>query len=164
MSAAKAGKPKRSWKRVALRLSITLAISVVLGGIAFWILSRDAIERFNYYAAYAHALHEYYAQHGKEPPDIRSMEKAYMAGGSVESPLPPPAPFERPEYRPIKGLPAGEYIIIIEPPPHWYSLTRVVIYASTDGDTRVVAEPRTSVDELVAEDDQRRAILSEPRP
>ncbi len=157
MSAAKADKPKRSWKRVALRLSITLAISVVLGGIASWILYRDSIERFNIYAAYSHALHEYYAQHGKEPPDIRSMEKAYMAAGSAESPLPPPPPFERPEYRPIEGLPDGEYVIMIEPPPHWYSLTRVIIYASTDGATRVVAEPRTSVEELVAEDDERRA-------
>ncbi len=125
---------------------------------------RDAPERFNYYAAYSHAWHEYYQQHGEEPPDIRSMEQAYMAAGSAESPLPPPPPFERPEYRPIEGLPAGEYIIIIEPPPRWYSLTRTVIYASTGGDTRVVAEPRTSIDELIAKDDKRRATLSEPRP
>ena len=165
MSAAKANKPKRSWKRVAIRLSISLAISGVLIAISFPILRRDATERFNIYAAYSHALHEYYEQNGREPPDLPSMEAAYMASGSAESPLPPPPPFERPEYRPIEGLPAGEYIIIIEPPsPHWYSLTRTVIYASTGGDTRVVAEPRTSIDDLIAEDDNRRATLSEPRP
>lgn len=157
MSAAKTERKKRSWKRVALRVSITLTISAALGGLAFWFLYRDAVERFNYYLAYADALNAYYELHGEEPPDIRAMEQVYMAGEAVGATLPPPAPFERPEYRPIKGLADGEYIMFVEPPsPRWYSLTRTVIYTSTDGRTRVVAEPRTKVESLLAEDDDRR--------
>ena len=157
MSAVKTGTKKPSWKRIALRVSITLAISAALGGLAFWFLYRDAVQRFNYYLTYADALNAYYELHGEEPPDIRAMEQAYLAGEGRAVTLPPPPPFERPEYRPIKGLADGEYILFVEPPsPRWYSLTRTVIYTTTDGQTRVVAEPRTKVEDLLAKDDERR--------
>lgn len=157
MSAAKSEKKKPSWKRLALRLSITLAISATLGGLAFVFLYRDAVERFNYYLLYADALNAYYELHGVEPPDIRALEQAYVPGDSGAATLPPPPPFERPEFRPIKGLANGEYILLVEPPsPRWYSLTRTVIYTSTDGVTRVVAEPRFRVEDLLAKDDELR--------
>ena len=158
MSAAKTKRKKPSWKRVARRMLITLSISAALGGLAFWFLYRDAVERFNYYLVYADALNVYYELHGEEPSDIRAMEQAYLADEKTTATLPPPAPFERPEFRPIRGLADGEYILLVEPPsPRWYSLTRTVIYASTDGRTRVVAEPRMKIGGLLAEDDELRA-------
>ena len=48
MSAAKTGTKKPSWKRIALRVSITPAISAAMGRPVFRFLSRAAVQRFDY--------------------------------------------------------------------------------------------------------------------
>lgn len=148
----------------ARRTSRQGALVLLLGGVLLalvvpmLLVYRDSMRRYTLYGLYANALNQYHETHGVCPRDRETLERSFVPRNRQAEVLPPPAPYEPPIFRSAAGLPAGSYLVVIEPEPvGLFSWTRVLIYARPDGAVRETHSTWVwEVAERISEDDARR--------
>lgn len=129
-------------------------------GVAFIYDTRQHITRFWELAGYSNAAAAYGEAFGRLPTMLSELERFYNNHKERRVELPSPSAYIRPIYRPVSSPSKERYLVFIEPKRQdlLVQYDRMLIYTRGDGtDPEIEWAKSWDLDELIAEDDKRRA-------